>query len=307
MAINNTVVREACSHQGENYKWACDEYPCGCIPWCAVFIYAVLKKCNALYAVENFKNTFVDYWLIHFQNNDYELITDFKKVREGDIVIITWNGKSGDHIGFVRANGYSSTEIQTIEGNTTRIPGHDEGSAKNIVNKKTRYKSEVLAIYRPKWNITPEEPKQPKKKTFEIGQKVWFTGGNYYATYSTTDTFVREGKECWVTIRNIAEGKPLPYLVISEDNLEDAYGWVTEEQLDPNHKEKKKTALKKGDKVIIKGTGWSNPSGDHGWTAYGQGWTREVISIYKDSKYPYQIGAGGVTTGFYAESALEKL
>ena len=61
-----------------------------------------------------------------------------------------------------------------------------------------------------------------------------------------------------------------------------------------------------GDKVKIVGTGNGASDGSSN-TAYGIGWTREILKIYSGRKFPYQVGNSTGTTGFYPESSLEKL
>ncbi len=63
--------------------------------------------------------------------------------------------------------------------------------------------------------------------------------------------------------------------------------------------------LKKGDKVKIVGTGNGNSYGTAN-TAGGIGWTRVILKIWEGRAYPYQVGDGTGTTGFYKASALEK-
>jgi len=64
-------------------------------------------------------------------------------------------------------------------------------------------------------------------------------------------------------------------------------------------------SLKVGDTVKIVGTGNGSSNGN-GATAYGIGWTRQILKIWSGRKYPYQVGNNSGTTGFYQESALQK-
>lgn len=61
-----------------------------------------------------------------------------------------------------------------------------------------------------------------------------------------------------------------------------------------------------GDSVKIIGTGNGNSLGTSG-TAYGVGWTRQILKIWDGRAYPYQVGNSSGTTGFYQESALERV
>ncbi len=75
----------------------------------------------------------------------------------------------------------------------------------------------------------------------------------------------------------------------------------------PEPKPTPTTELKVGDKVKIIGTGNGSSMGKAN-TAYGIGWTRQILKIWNGRPYPYQIGnSKGVTTGFYKASALKKL
>lgn len=64
--------------------------------------------------------------------------------------------------------------------------------------------------------------------------------------------------------------------------------------------------LKVGDKVKIIGTGNGSSKGTSN-TAYGIGWTRQVLKIWEGRAYPYQIGNNTGVTGYYRRDALEKL
>ena len=65
--------------------------------------------------------------------------------------------------------------------------------------------------------------------------------------------------------------------------------------------------LKVGDKVKIIGTGNSRKDGK-GKTSYGIGFKRQILKIFPDSAYPYQVGnSKGTITGYYKASSLEKI
>lgn len=73
----------------------------------------------------------------------------------------------------------------------------------------------------------------------------------------------------------------------------------------------KPTELGVGDTVEIIGLGYSNTYGTGGYTAGGLGWTRTILKVWKDGNgnltaYPYQVGLGNSTTGFYKAGALQK-
>ena len=69
--------------------------------------------------------------------------------------------------------------------------------------------------------------------------------------------------------------------------------------------------LNVGDTVKIIGLGYSNTYGTGGYNAGGIGWIRTIQKIHRDSNgnltsYPYKVGLGDSTTGFYRADALEK-
>lgn len=64
--------------------------------------------------------------------------------------------------------------------------------------------------------------------------------------------------------------------------------------------------LNRGDKVKIIGTGNGSSQGNAN-TAGGIGWTRVILKVHNGAPYPYQVGDGTGTTGFYKANALQKL
>ena len=63
--------------------------------------------------------------------------------------------------------------------------------------------------------------------------------------------------------------------------------------------------LNEGDTVRIVSTGNGSSYGTSN-TAYGIGWTRTILKIWEGRPFPYQVGTGNVTTGFYKAEALQK-
>lgn len=63
--------------------------------------------------------------------------------------------------------------------------------------------------------------------------------------------------------------------------------------------------LNEGDIVKIVSTGNGSSYGTSN-TAYGIGWTRTILKIWEGRPFPYQVGTGNVTTGFYKAEALQK-
>ena len=60
-----------------------------------------------------------------------------------------------------------------------------------------------------------------------------------------------------------------------------------------------------GDTVKIVGTGNGSSYGTSN-TAYGIGWTRQILRIWDGRAFPYQVGNGTGTTGFYKAEALQR-
>ena len=60
-----------------------------------------------------------------------------------------------------------------------------------------------------------------------------------------------------------------------------------------------------GDTVKIVGTGNGSSYGKSN-TAYGIGWTRQILKIWEGRPYPYQVGNNTGTTGFYKAEALQR-
>lgn len=113
---------------------------------------------------------------------DYRSGGSLKNAKKGDIVICMWSRGSRDHIGAVRSDSTSASQILTIEGNTS-------GSK---VAKRTRDKENVFAIYRPPWvthntpksSQTATKPSQSTKKREQTAKKTsapTYTKGKTYA------------------------------------------------------------------------------------------------------------------------------
>ena len=66
-----------------------------------------------------------------------------------------------------------------------------------------------------------------------------------------------------------------------------------------------KPTLNVGDTVKIVSTGNGSSYGTSN-TAYGIGWTRQILRIWDGRAFPYQVGNGTGTTGFYKAEALQK-
>ena len=166
-------------------------------------------------------------------------------------------------------------------------------------------------IYNPavKEEIKPEPAPEPTPTPspatkFNIGDKV-IINGPLYVTSNATEA-AGNVKDKITTITRKAEGAAHPY------NTEGDLGWMDESSItkyvEPTPTptpEPKPASLKVGDKVKIIGTGNGSSRGTSN-TAYGIGWTRQVLRIWDGRAYPYQVGNTSGTTGFYKADALQK-
>ena len=154
----------------------------------------------------------------------------------------------------------------------------------------------------PKPEPTPTPAPTPSDK-FNIGDKVVINGALYTSSNAASPAGSISNKVTNITRKN--PGSAHPY------NTTGDLGWMDESDIrmytepTPAPSPVDKT-LHIGDKVKIVGTGNGASDGSSN-TAYGIGWTREILKIYSGRKFPYQVGNSTGTTGFYPESSLEKL
>ena len=154
----------------------------------------------------------------------------------------------------------------------------------------------------PKPEPTPTPTPTPSDK-FNIGDKVVINGALYTSSNAASPAGSISNKVTNITRKN--PGSAHPY------NTTGDLGWMNESDIrmytepTPAPAPVDKT-LHVGDKVKIIGTGNGASDGSSN-TAYGIGWTREIIKIYSGRKCPYQVCNCTGITGFYPESALEKI
>ena len=167
-----------------------------------------------------------------------------------------------------------------------------------IVNPNYPYKPT------PKPEPTPKPtPKPTPSDKFNIGDKVVINGPLSVSSNAVSAAGRVSNKITNITRKN--PGSAHPY------NTTGDLGWMNESDIrmytepTPAPAPVDKT-LHVGDKVKIVGTGNGASDGSSN-TAYGIGWTREILKIYSGRKFPYQVGNSTGTTGFYKESSLEKI
>ena len=139
---------------------------------------------------------------------------------------------------------------------------------------------------------------------FNIGDKVVINGPLYVNSNASSPSGSVSNKV--TTITRKAVGAAHPY------NTEGDLGWMDESSIS-KYNEPAPTPtpaptpapLAVGDTVKIVGTGNGSSYGNSN-TAYGIGWTRQILRIWDGRPYPYQVGNGSGTTGFYKAEALQR-
>ena len=214
--------------------------------------------------------------------------------------------------------GHVAIVIEVINDNCIRTAESGYGSSSPFWIT-TRYNNNgrwgLNSNYRPRgFIVNPNYPYNPAPKPeptpaptpsdkFNIGDKVVINGALYTSSNAASPAGSISNKVTNITRKN--PGSAHPY------NTTGDLGWMNESDIrmytepTPAPAPVDKT-LHVGDKVKIIGTGNGASDGSSN-TAYGIGWTREIIKIYSGRKFPYQVGNSTGTTGFYPESSLEKL
>lgn len=210
--------------------------------------------------------------------------------------------------------GHVAIVIEVINDNCIRTAESGYGSSSPFWIT-TRYNNNgrwgLNSNYRPRgFIVNPNYPYNPAPKPaptpsdkFNIGDKVVINGSLYTSSNAASPAGSISNKVTNITRKN--PGSAHPY------NTTGDLGWMNESDIrmytepTPAPAPVDKT-LHVGDKVKIIGTGNGASDGSSN-TAYGIGWTREILKIYSGRKFPYQVGNSTGTTGFYPESSLEKL
>lgn len=131
-------------------KWYCKDNKTHA--WCGMFVDYIFKKDLKSTWLDGCSNFAYVPTIVSWAKKMKYWNTDFKKAKEGDLVIYNWKPteKHYSHVGIVKQ--VKSSSIVSIEGNTTN------GSRKNCVAKKTRSKKYVAGVvllpYIEKYNLT---------------------------------------------------------------------------------------------------------------------------------------------------------
>ena len=155
--------------------------------------------------------------------------------------------------------------------------------------------------------INPPKPEEDKSNgytgKFKEGDKVVIKGALYPS--STAIAATGNTGEKVTNIALVAKNTAHPY------NTTGYLGWMDEKDIklyeEPKKPEPPKPLpLEEGCTVQIIGTGNGSSYGTSN-TAYGIGWTRQILKIYTDGRpYPYRVGNSTGTTGFYKAEALKR-
>lgn len=148
---------------------------------------------------------------------------------------------------------------------------------------------------------TPTPAPTPSDK-FNIGDKVVINGALYISSTASSPAGSVSNKVTNITRK--APGTAHPY------NTTGDLGWMDESSISAYNEPTPTPApeprpLSVGDTVEIVGTGNGSSYGTSN-TAYGIGWTRQILKIWDGRSYPYQVGNSTGTTGFYRAEALKR-
>ena len=223
---------------------------------------------------------------------------NFKTLIPGEILLMTSHGHAGLYIGNGQVievtpawtGGHPGCQISQIGKNGERIK-----NGRQVLSWEYHGKIPVIDYVSPTPKPEPKpEPSVPTPK-YKIGDKVIINGQLYGNADGNNPGQVVHNKI--TTITRVAAGHLYPY------NTTGDLGWMAEACITPY---KESTTLQVGDTVKIIGFGNGSSYGDSN-TAYGIGWTRKILNIYKGRPYPYRVGNETGTTGFYKDDALQKL
>lgn len=137
---------------------------------------------------------------------------------------------------------------------------------------------------------------------FNIGDKVVINGALYVSSTASSPAGNVNNKVTNITRK--VPGTAHPY------NTTGDLGWMDESSISAYSEPTpaptpEPRPLSVGDTVEIVGTGNGSSYGTSN-TAYGIGWTRQILKIWDGRSYPYQVGNSTGTTGFYRAEALKR-
>ncbi len=116
--------------------------------WCVVFVWDIFRMAGASDLFYNGKKTAGCCQVLNWGRNE-GLDVSIDEGRYGDLILFDWDNTGwddADHIGFIEKKN-SDGSYTTIEGNTSTGNDSDGGE----VMRRTRYRSTIRAIIRPKY------------------------------------------------------------------------------------------------------------------------------------------------------------
>lgn len=167
---------------------------------------------------------------------------------------------------------------------------------------------DVQKVVDGKVNPPAPAPTPGPSSKFNIGDKVVISGPLYVSSNAASPSGSVSNKVTEITRKVV--GAAHPY------NTSGDLGWMDESSINayvapapaPTPAPTPAPAprpLSVGDTVKIIGTGNGSSYGKSN-TAYGIGWTRQILKIWDGRPYPYQVGNSTGTTGFYKAEALQR-
>ena len=167
---------------------------------------------------------------------------------------------------------------------------------------------DVQKVVDSKVNPPAPTPTPGPSSKFNIGDKVVINGPLYVNSNAASPSGSVSNKVTEITRKVV--GAAHPY------NTSGDLGWMDESSISAYVAPTPAPApaptpapaprpLSVGDTVKIIGTGNGSSYGKSN-TAYGIGWTRQILKIWDGRPYPYQVGNNTGTTGFYKAEALER-
>lgn len=206
------MTREECINQASKYikdtaydnpnqftKWYWNDNKAHA--WCGVFIDYVIKhdlKCNWLDSCSNFAGC---YSIYEWAKKMGYWTTDYKKAKQGDLVMFNWypeNPNHYSHVGIV--NKQISNGLKTVEGNTS----YGEYKA-NCVANKSRNKKYIKGVI-----LLPYE----EEEMFKVGDYVYAKEDiKLYTTieYKESKYTLKKGEKAYVKLikgNNLALANP---------------------------------------------------------------------------------------------------
>ena len=214
-------------------------------------------------------------------------------IKEGLATKVT-TPKAGDIMGWNADNRIGEMGHVAIYLNKNTCFDQSNGQRKTAQKRKPLAGVDIYVRMKRALVEDPETEK-PVALKFKVGDKVIINGKLYKSSTAKEPRGTVLSKV--TTITRVAKGAKHPY------NTTGDLGWMDEKDIKLYTNT---TDLKVGDKVEIIGLGNSQANGK-GKTSGGIGWTREILKVHSGKAYPYQVGNGTGTTGFYKKKALKKL